>query len=897
MSIDGSFTLRPYSAFGSYDKQEQCSFVPIAQGGIFPGTNLQNRPKRTGAIRFELAGPTTHNTHTSTMQLDYTTLYFRSEIDRGEQKREISRLEEEKRQLRVQVISLQAELLQEREGSACAACTICTYTAYDETRTHTEEATMHMFDQDTVVTAEPKPIKLFHETEIEIEIETETEIETEEPITDAKELSEDMLVDASTEADTDAIDNHDDDQDPSEPPVDQCEEEQDVLLSNVSLESSSPPVASDDLLKGIMQDLLDENNIETTNDSKRKRNSETKSRPSSSPCDDETAETPSVTTRRSTRRSRKMAPINSPPPAAINEALQRSVRSANTVSKSPLDRNESCDGLSPVAVYSEEPPVQSTQEAHIQGAGGTSGAKSPTIDEATTAGTPTGSVTTRRSTRSRTISTPTDSPPAINEALQRSVRSNRRNQTTPLELNVSCEDLSPIHIEEPAAPEEQLVAVHSEEAPVHEEPKAHSQASSGTSRAKSPTIDKATTAGTPTGSITTRRSTRSRTISTPTDSPPAINEALQRSVRSNRRNQTTPLELNASCEDLSPIHIEEPSAPEEQLVAVHSEEAPVHEEPKAHSQASGETNRAKSPTIDKATIAGTPTGSITTRRSPRSRTISTPTDSPPAINEALQRSVRSNRRNQTTPLELNASCEGLSPIAVEEPAAPEEQLVAVHSEEAPVHEKSKAHIQASSGTSLEKSPTIDEAATAGTPTGSITTRRSTRSRTISTPTDSPPAINEALQRSVRSNRRNQTTPLELNASCEGLSPIAVEEPAAPEEQLVAVHSEEAPVHEKSKAHIQASGGTSRAKSPTIDEATIAGTPTGSVTTRRSTRSRKIVETDSPAAAAAINDEAVRRRNIAAAPLDETQPRPKRQRKGLLATSFKAPALKKKKGKK
>ena len=692
MSIDGSFTLRPYSAFGSYDKQEQCSFVPIAQGGIFPGTNLQNRPKRTGAIRFELAGPTTHNTHTSTMQLDYTTLYFRSEIDRGEQKREISRLEEEKRQLRVQVISLQAELLQEREGSACAACTICTYTAYDETRTHTEEATMHMFDQDTVVTAEPKPIKLFHETEIEIEIETETEIETEEPITDAKELSEDMLVDASTEADTDAIDNHDDDQDPSEPPVDQCEEEQDVLLSNVSLESSSPPVASDDLLKGIMQDLLDENNIETTNDSKRKRNSETKSRPSSSPCDDETAETPSVTTRRSTRRSRKMAPINSPPPAAINEALQRSVRS------------------------------------------------------------------------------------------------NRRNQTTPLELNVSCEDLSPIHIEEPAAPEEQLVAVHSEEAPVHEKSKAHIQASSGTSLEKSPTIDEAATAGTPTGSITTRRSTRSRTISTPTDSPPAINEALQRSVRSNRRNQTTPLELNASCEGLSPIHIEEPSAPEEQLVAVHSEEAPVHEEPKAHSQASGETNRAKS-------------------------------------------------------------------------------------------------------------PTIDEAATAGTPTGSITTRRSTRSRTISTPTDSPPAINEALQRSVRSNRRNQTTPLELNASCEGLSPIAVEEPAAPEEQLVAVHSEEAPVHEKSKAHIQASGGTSRAKSPTIDEATIAGTPTGSVTTRRSTRSRKIVETDSPAAAAAINDEAVRRRNIAAAPLDETQPRPKRQRKGLLATSFKAPALKKKKGKK
>ncbi|KAI2503280.1 hypothetical protein MHU86_11217 [Fragilaria crotonensis] len=114
-------------------------FIPIGNG-IFAGTMLQDRPKRPASLRFELGGdrqllpqmpmttaqsppreeeeseqprtPSTLFSLNSKTEPDYKALHLQSEIRVFEHRREISRLQEEKRQLRLKLIDLQAQLLE-----------------------------------------------------------------------------------------------------------------------------------------------------------------------------------------------------------------------------------------------------------------------------------------------------------------------------------------------------------------------------------------------------------------------------------------------------------------------------------------------------------------------------------------------------------------------------------------------------------------------------------------------------------------------------------------------------------------------------------------------------------------------------------------------------------------
>ena len=124
-------------------------FIPI-RNGIFAGTMLQDRPKRPASLRFELGGerqlqaqlpmstqspylpveeeskqprtPSTLFISNPNAEPDYKALHLQSEIRAHEHQREISRLQEQKRQLRLKLIALQAQLLesQTQQQEQCA---------------------------------------------------------------------------------------------------------------------------------------------------------------------------------------------------------------------------------------------------------------------------------------------------------------------------------------------------------------------------------------------------------------------------------------------------------------------------------------------------------------------------------------------------------------------------------------------------------------------------------------------------------------------------------------------------------------------------------------------------------------------------------------------------------
>jgi hypothetical protein len=159
MSVVSSFTLHPVimgnvrtqsngetisfsssldgSAFKPYQTLEQ--FIPIQNSVLVPGTMLQDRTKRSPSHRVELGDGTTCrppmpnpfqnmnspviSNHTSPQALsgaqpkpfDFMSLHWQSQIRYHECQKKVFRLEEEKRKLRIQVIELQAKLLEKEE--------------------------------------------------------------------------------------------------------------------------------------------------------------------------------------------------------------------------------------------------------------------------------------------------------------------------------------------------------------------------------------------------------------------------------------------------------------------------------------------------------------------------------------------------------------------------------------------------------------------------------------------------------------------------------------------------------------------------------------------------------------------------------------------------------------
>jgi hypothetical protein len=159
MSVVSSFTLHPAimgdvrdksnhtsmsfssssdtSAFNPIDASRQ--FIPIQNSVLVPGTMLQDRLKRSPSHRVELGDGTTCrpampnpfqcmnlsmiSNHPSPQvspcvkqhSVDGMSRYWRNELLHHDYQKKIFRLEEEKRKLRIQVIELQAKLLEKEE--------------------------------------------------------------------------------------------------------------------------------------------------------------------------------------------------------------------------------------------------------------------------------------------------------------------------------------------------------------------------------------------------------------------------------------------------------------------------------------------------------------------------------------------------------------------------------------------------------------------------------------------------------------------------------------------------------------------------------------------------------------------------------------------------------------